>query len=224
MDFDPEHFGSRSDPGEPVDRVRVFREAYRSNLWGGASRSGPGSDPGQTAAVAAAIPALCERLGVGRLLDVPCGDFSWMAGVDLSGVSYVGGDIVPEIVERNRRDHGGPDREFVQLDLTRSALPAADLLLCRDALVHLSLADIGAALSNIARSPIAWLLTTTFPAEPRNVDIVTGDWRPLDLTKPPFELPPPVELLNEGCTEQDGAFADKSLGLWAVASLRDALP
>ena len=32
------------------------------------------------------------------------------------------------------------------------------------------------------------VLTTTFPDEPENVDIVTGDWRPIDLTKPPFDL------------------------------------
>jgi len=56
--------------------------------------------------------------------------------------------------------------------------------------------------------------------EPTNLGIVTGDWRPIDLTKPPFDLPQPVELLNEGCTEQGGAFADKSLGLWPVSSLR----
>jgi hypothetical protein len=80
-----------------------------------------------------------------------------------------------------------------------------------------------AALKNVARSDGRWFLTTTFPAERENVDIVTGDWRPIDLTKTPFDLPQPIELLNEGCTEQDGAFSDKSLGLWAVAALRESL-
>jgi hypothetical protein len=28
-------------------------------------------------------------------------------------------------------------------------------------------------------------------------------------------------MLNEGCTEGGGAFADKSLGLWRVAELRE---
>lgn len=223
VDFDPEHFGRRGVSGSVPEPVQVFREAYHSNLWGGDSRSGPGSGADQTAAVAAAIPGLCARLGVVRLLDVPCGAHSWMARVDLKGVSYVGGDIVPEIVERNRRDHAGAGREFLRLDITKDRLPAADLMLCRDCLVHLSNADIRTALANIAASEIRWLLTTTFPAEPENVDIVTGDWRPIDLTKPPFELPQAVELLNEGCTEQDGAFADKSLGLWSVSSVAEVL-
>jgi len=219
VDFDPEHFKKKGEVGERSDSAQRFREAFRSNLWSGDSRSGPGSAPDQTARVAAAIPALCERLGVRRLLDVPCGDFSWMANVELRGISYVGGDVVPEIVERNQRECGSADREFHHLDLTGSDLPAADLILCRDCLVHLSNADIESALHNIARSDIRWLLTTTFPEEAENVDIVTGDWRPIDLTKPPFDLPPPVELVNEGCTEHEGAFADKSLGLWPVSDL-----
>jgi hypothetical protein len=97
--------------------------------------------------------------------------------------------------------------------------PAADLLLCRDCLVHLSFADIDKALRNIRRSSLAYLLTTTFPAESVNADIVTGDWRPLNLQAAPFNLPTPVELINEGCTEGDGAFADKSLGLWRIRDL-----
>jgi hypothetical protein len=105
------------------------------------------------------------------------------------------------------------------LDLTSSPLPPADLLLCRDCLVHLSLTDARRALANIRRSDITYLLTTTFPAEPTNVDVVTGDWRPLNLQRPPFGFPEPLELLVEGCTEQQGLFADKSLGLWRVADL-----
>lgn len=224
VDFDPEHFRRQVGSGPEPEPVQAFREAFRTNLWGADTRSGPGSVADQTAGIAAALPGLCARLGVDRLLDLPCGDFSWMATVDLEGVAYVGGDIVPEIVERNRREHGRPGREFRRLDITEDRLPAADLLLCRDCLVHLSNADIRAALDNIAASEIRWLLTTTFPAEPENVDIVTGDWRPIDLTRPPFDLPPPVELLNEGCTEHEGAFADKSLGLWPVPAVSTGTP
>ena len=206
------------------DPLAAFQEAFRSNLWGGDSRSGPGSSADQTGRIRAALPALCRRLGVRRLLDVPCGDFSWMAQVDLHGTTYIGGDLVPEIVEQNRRTHARADREFLELDLTTSRLPPADLILCRDCLVHLSNAHVQAALHNVFRSEISWLLTTTFPKESFNVDIVTGDWRPIDLSKPPFGLPEPVELLNEGCAEQGGVFSDKALGLWSVSALVDFLP
>jgi hypothetical protein len=98
-------------------------------------------------------------------------------------------------------------------------LPEADLLLCRDCLVHLSFADIGRALSNVLRSGLPYLLTTTFPECEVNEDIVTGDWRPLNLELEPFGFPPPSELLNERCSEAGGLFADKSLGLWQLAEL-----
>jgi len=221
VDFDPEHFARKAQSDRARDAAQVFREAFQRNLWEGESPSGPGSTRAQTASIAVAIPAVCSRLGVRQLLDVPCGDFSWMANVALPDVSYVGADLLSEIVERNRRLYARPDRRFVQLDITRSPLPPSDLILCRDCLVHLSNSDTLDALRNIARSASQWLLTTSFPLEPANVDILTGDWRPIDLTKTPFDLPEPVELINEHCTEQAGAFSDKSLGLWPISSLRE---
>jgi len=142
-----------------------------------------------------------------------------MAHLELGDISYVGADLVQDIVLANDDRFGTNKRSFIELDLISSVLPKVDLLLCRDCLVHLSFADALAALRNVARSSIEYLLSTTFPEEPENTEFVTGDWRPLDLMKPPFNLPPLTELFNEGCTEQDGAFADKSQGLWRVSDL-----
>jgi hypothetical protein len=144
-----------------------------------------------------------------------------MASVALPGVRYTGGDIVPEVVAEATRRHGSPERRFLVLDLTHAPLPPADLLLCRDCLVHLSYTDIAKAIGNIRRSKINYVLTTTFTAESCFRDIVTGDWRPINLEMPPFSFPQPVELLPEECTEQHGAFADKALGLWRVRDLPD---
>ena len=35
----------------------------------------------------------------------------------------------------------------------------------------------------------------------------------------PFNFPPPLRLVNENCTEGDGAYGDKCLGLWRLADL-----
>ncbi|MBL0029993.1 MAG: hypothetical protein IPO95_13365 [Rhodanobacteraceae bacterium] len=48
-------------------------------------------------------------------------------------------------------------------------------------------------------------------------------FRPLNLQKPPFNLPKPFEIISEACTENGGGFADKSLGLWRIADIRHAL-
>ncbi len=220
--FDPDHFAKRAAVDGPPDALSAFRYAYEHNLWRGPDTpSGPGSSLAQTSAIARVIPELCRRYAITSLLDAPCGTGDWMARLELPGVTYTGGDIVPEIVADTARRHGTGDRRFVVLDLTRSPLPPADLLLCRDCLVHLSFADIVRAIDNIRRSEIGYLLTTTFTGESESRDIVTGDWRPVNLEIPPFSFPRPLELLSEECTEQDGAFADKALGLWSVRDLPD---
>jgi hypothetical protein len=218
--FDPDHFAHQAARGYARSPAEAFRYAYRTNLWGGAaSPSGPGSDLDQTAQLRLTLPELCRRLGVRTLLDLPCGDGHWMAAVALPDIRYVGADLLPEVAARAAAR--SPDRHFLSLDLTVSALPPADLLLCRDCLVHLSFGDIARAVANVRRAGIRYFLATTFPDEPTNRDITTGDWRPLNLEQPPFGFPRPVEILSEGCTEGGGVFADKSLGLWRVADLPD---
>jgi hypothetical protein len=94
-----------------------------------------------------------------------------------------------------------------------------DAIFCRDSLVHFSYEMIFEALENIKRSGAKYLMTTHFVDQNENKDIITGGWRPLNLTMAPFNFPDPVEVINEKCTEMDGAFSDKSIGVWSVAEL-----
>jgi hypothetical protein len=139
--------------------------------------------------------------------------------VELRVQSYIGADLLAELVEPLQMTYTSARHRFLVLDLTRDPLPKADLLVCRDCLVHLSFADCRRALGNVLRSGIRYLLTTTFSECEVNEEIATGDWRPLNLEREPFAFPPPAELMNERCTEAGGAFADKSLGLWRTADL-----
>ncbi|HEY9605491.1 MAG TPA: class I SAM-dependent methyltransferase [Allocoleopsis sp.] len=165
------------------------------------------------------LPTLLEALQVDVLLDVPCGDFSWMQFVNLPVLLYIGADIITELIAENQKRYGSQHRKFITLDLTVEPLPTAKVLLCRDCLVHFSFADIHRTLDNIKRSGIAYLLTTTFPDSEENEDITTGDWRLLNLEKPPFNFPKPLQILNEQCSEGGGQFQDKSLGLWRVQDI-----
>jgi hypothetical protein len=199
----------------------VFTKFYHKNFWGGeSSASGTGSDAEQTRVVAARLPELLQRLEVACLLDIPCGDFHWMSRVELGRVRYLGADIVRPIIEGNRKRYGRPGREFLHLNLISDILPEADLVFCRDCLVHLSYADIDRALKNVVRSGARYFATTTFPSRKENRDIQTGDWRVLNLEAPPFCLPKPLDLINEECTEVGGIYSDKSLALWSTESLK----
>jgi hypothetical protein len=70
------------------------------------------------------------------------------------------------------------------------------------------------------RTPRAeWLIATTFPEWQANADCEDGDWRALNFERAPFNLGPPVELLNENCLEAGGAWRDKCLGVWRLAEI-----
>lgn len=195
----------------------IFTETFEKRYWKSReSVSGVGSELEQTAELRTALPALLQQYQIRSLLDLPCGDFNWMQHVNLSGIQYTGGDIVETIVRQNQAKYASPNRHFVHLDLLNDELPTADCVLIRDCLVHFSLAHIEQALANLKRSKIKYLLTTSFPARTHNEDIQTGYWRPINLQKAPFNFPEPLFCLNERCTEAKGAFADKSLCLWAL--------
>jgi SAM-dependent methyltransferase len=220
--FDSHYYEKLARSGSESEPEHVFRDIYRRHHWSGsASASGAGASLDQTRELRRSLPALLRELGVATILDLPCGDYGWMRTFELPVDRYIGADLLPEVVEPLAAAFEDDYREFRVLDLTRDPLPPADLLFCRDCLVHLSYAGIRRALGNAVRSGIPYLLTTTFPRCEGNEDIATGDWRVIDLERAPFQLPAPMHILNEGCTEGGGLFADKSLGLWRTEALRD---
>lgn len=198
---------------DPAARV-VFSRIYEGNLWAASeSRSGRGSTLERTTVIRSALPALLDGLGAQTLLDAACGDFNWMSRVDLGGVRYVGVDVVPRLIEENRRLHANEFREFRVADITRDPLPKVDVILCRDCLIHHSLDDALAAVRNFRRSDSRYLLATTHTSVRENIDIQTGSWRSLNLRLPPFDFPEPSRLITED--EESG----KRVGLWELKSL-----
>jgi hypothetical protein len=201
----------------------TFTRIWRENHWKGSeSVSGPGSGVKRTRHLRPALADLLMELGVRSLLDVPCGDFLWMSELDLTHIDYVGGDVVPELVEETRGRHARPGCRFEVLDLTTSPLPPADLLLCRDCLVHLSLDDALRALDNIARSDIRWLAATSFTDRGENLEVQTGRWRPLNLQLAPFSLPAPERAIAEAPAAPGRKHGDKSLLVWPMTAVRQA--
>jgi hypothetical protein len=200
---------------------RKFSHIYQHNVFAGAdSRSGGGSSMEQTESLRRELPLLFRELGVRTLIDAPCGDFHWMQHADLGVERYVGIDVVEELIAANQRRYGGERISFQCLNIIEDGLPRADLIFCRDCLVHLNFAQAKRALQNFKRSGAQYLLTTTFTNREGNVDLVGRDiWRTLNLELAPFDLPRPLRLINEHCTEGGGAYADKSLGLWRLADL-----
>jgi hypothetical protein len=204
-----------------LDLAERFRHIHRTNLWGAAgSVSGLGSEEAATANLRQHLARFVRGLGARSLLDAPCGDGSWISDLDL-GLCYTGVDIVPELIDdlRSRAERAGISPTYLLADITRDPLPRADAILCRDCLVHLSFANIAAAVANFGHSGAEWLITTTFPELKANIDCDDGDWRALNFELAPFNWGAPADLLVEGCTEGNGGWADKSLAAWPIANL-----
>jgi len=197
----------------------LFTTIHRRNDWGDSeSRSGPGSTRARGADIRDALLELLQRFSITSLLDAPCGDFNWMR--DLSGdhqATYTGVDVVEQLISENQRLYGDSRHRFLRRDITCDALPAADLVLCRDALVHFSFADIDAALANFKRGGSRYLLATSFLDLQQNEDIRTGGWRPLNLERAPFDFPPPIVAIDDVPAGAEGVGKSKRLCLWNLA-------
>lgn len=194
----------------------TFTKIYQENAWKSEkSASGHGSSLEATAAIRKVLPSLLTAYGIGSVLDIPCGDFTWWPAMGLGEqIRYIGADIVPELIAENKRTH--PLLDFRVLNVVSGHLPKVDLVFCRDCLGHLSNPNVRSALTNIRVSGATYLMATTYydPKWSTDAEILDGSWRPINLIKQ-FRLGEPIITVNEGFTK-DAAYRDKSLGLWKL--------
>jgi hypothetical protein len=165
------------------------------------------------------VEKLLRKLNVVSVLDCACGDFNWMKYVSSSllHIQYLGGDIVQDVIDANKTKYNYPNVRFQRLNIVQGPLPKADLVLCRDCLVHLSMPNIMKFFKNFVESKSSYLLMTSFTGPHRgNANMAQGvyGWDAINFQKPPFNFPMPVAIINEQYTEMGGKYTDKSLLLW----------
>jgi len=173
-----------------------FTNIHDANWWLSAdSKSGEGSELPYTANVRAQLPAIFTTYNVSTVLDAPCGDFHWMRHVIADAeVTYIGGDIVRTLIDRNNDQHGSDRTSFMHLNIISDDLPPADLMITRDCLFHFCYRDVLRFLQNFCDAGIPRLLTTNhIGPEIQNRNIRTGKSRRINLFAEPFFFPgPPI--------------------------------
>jgi hypothetical protein len=201
-------------------RQQRFRRYALTNRWRNRETiSGPGSTIEYTENLRAELPRLLERFEIRTMLDAPCGDYNWMQQVERPGVRYIGGEIVPEIVDDNNARYADENTRFILCDIVEDDLPAVDLWVCRDVLFHFPYADIFRTLRNLFRSDITYILTTDHPEQGENIDIRIGVFRPLNMMREPFCFPEPITWIDDWI---DG-HPVRRMGLWDVKTLESAV-
>ncbi len=191
-----------------------FSEIYRTGWWNDnqESVSGSGSTLDNTTLLRRDLVPFLDKWNVKRVLDAPCGDWNWMKEVALpEHIHYIGGEIVPDLVETLREKNTRQNVEFVLVDITADKLPDVDLMFCRDCLFHLSSTDIFRFIDNFIASDIPYLLTTNMPQIDTNREIVTGKHRPLNLQAAPFNLGEPLDRF----ADYEAPRREKYMTLWS---------
>ena len=206
-------------------RARLFDRIYETGFWTGtdasASTSGVGSSAANATAAATALSEVIRTFRIKSVLDLGCGDQTWLQGVDWPlDLRYVGVDISSVLIERLRaKPSRRNNTEYFQMDAVEQVIesPAFDLILVRDVIGHLPLHNSVQLLRNVQSMRPKFLLAKTFlrtDANQRSYRLAHGEL--VNLFKPPFCLSDPLRLFHDD-------FFDAYLGLWKVAGSAAAL-
>jgi SAM-dependent methyltransferase len=163
----------------------VFRTIYERGIWGGGS--GSGSAPEHAGPYMEFLGAFLHFNKVRSVVDVGCGDWQFSRHIDWGERRYEGIDVVPSVIEANRRRFGTPTRTFTCVNLLEEGTPrpSGDLLLMKDVLQHLSNENAAKLLALASR--FRFSLITNDHADV-NADCRNGDTRPLDIRAAPFDV------------------------------------
>lgn len=183
----------------PVEEI--FSTIYREQRWGtnsGDFSSGEGShSPSVVIPYVSAVTEFLQSLPFApSVVDLGCGDFH--VGVQLRPYCgrYVACDIVPALIERNRKKFATAQVDFRCLNIVDDDLPEGSVVFLRQVLQHLNNAQILRVVEKLHCYKFL-VLTEHVPVNPGfrpNLDKPTGGGTRLPqgsgvvLTEPPFVL------------------------------------
>lgn len=199
-----------------MDINKIFADIYKNNKWKcDESKSGPGSKLSVNLKLLKLMDEFIKLNNVKIINDCGCGDFNWMKHFNFNSIEqYTGFDIVEELIDENNTNYSSEKINFKCISIIDDFIPYSDLLICKDVLFHLSFEDALKALSNFKNSKSKFLLSTTF-TDFKNQDILSGDWRPINLKIAPFNLGEPI-LYWENIEDRNDSLSNKSIGIWKL--------
>ena len=175
----------------------TFNRIYGTGEWAkdatGIGTSGSGSTLEITREYRAYIEDFIKKNAVKSVIDAGCGDWSFSSAIDWGDASYLGVDIASDVIVPVRKKHETGKIKFQVGDITEE-LPAADLLISKDVLQHLSNDLIHKFIkNNLRKGKYKWVILTNDRSSD-NHDIPTGRYRGIDLAAPPFHVKGVVDL------------------------------
>lgn len=172
----------------------AFTKVYKEGTWGknekGEGTSGSGARPENSLEYIAFLQRFLKLNKIQSVIDIGCGDWGVSRCIDFRGIRYTGFDVVKSVIEKNKIAFLSPTVSFVCADITKVELPSADLLVCKDVMQHLTNDDVFAILKQLPKFKHCLITNDVFylTLTSDNTDIRRGDYRNIDLTKPPFNV------------------------------------
>ena len=177
--------------------TNTFNRIYAEGTWGrdvaGKGTSGSGSTLEITREYRAYVEDFIRKHRVKSVVDAGCGDWGFSSAIDWGGASYLGVDIASDVIAAVRDKHEKGNIRFQVGDITEE-LPAADLLISKDVLQHLSNRLVeNFVRNNLRKGKYKWVILTNDRGSD-NPDIANGGYRAIDLAAAPFEVKGLVDL------------------------------
>jgi len=181
--------------------TNIFSRIYKNDKW--TKGSGPGSTIENTVEYRKLLQDYFNDHRFRTIIDLGCGDFQFMKLINIpSNKTYKGIDVVHEVIEEDKKLYGKENVQFYFIndlyDIKQGdKLFRGDLLIIKDVLMHLPNAKVQYFIDKILPNfKYALITDTVIPNDNMNKDILTGQWRPVDITAPPFNLENVVTIMD----------------------------
>lgn len=167
---------------------KVFEDIYFHNRW--THGSGPGSIRQLNTPFLSYLANFLSENDVKSLVDVGCGDFQLFEGFSFGPAAYLGLDVTRSVIARNKRAFEDSQIKFAAMPSDVSDLPAADLYIVKDVLIHLDNETSVKLINAVLQKGKAAIFVDNYSADAKsyNRDIVVGEFRPVDVSLAPFNL------------------------------------
>jgi SAM-dependent methyltransferase len=190
-------------------RKKIFKYIFSSGYWSdynsdtSKSVSGKGSSLVNTLHLKNELKIFFREKKIKKILDIGCGDFNWMSNLlkDIEYESYLGVDIVKQLVDDNSEKYGSEKVKFLTNDIVGKNIDFTDefdFILVRHVFIHLKNSNIIKTLNKIKKFNFKYLAITSDPYRLINMDLKTeGRFRDINLTIDPFNLRDTNKIIKE---------------------------
>jgi 2-polyprenyl-3-methyl-5-hydroxy-6-metoxy-1,4-benzoquinol methylase len=180
-----------------MSRQETFKKIYENGIWNDSRsdipKSGPGSSLVNTVKFREFFDTFCEANAVESVLDIGCGDLTWMPLTKtFQTKKYTGIDIVQSLIDSHSANY--PQHTFFCLDAVAQDIPSADIICIRDVLFHLSIEDIQTLLKKVK---CKYLVVTSCRNDVNNNAFNRCHYHTINLTKAPFNMSNFIESIYE---------------------------